>query len=110
MYRIVIYLVLTLLLSFTLAYSIDKTSTRDKASGNQISADEKKVKTPKSTKVSDSQRPANTRDYNDFVDKNSNGIDDRIEAKRKKTSASAAEKSKKKSQSGQKPESGKTGK
>ena len=110
MYRIVIYLVMALLLSFTLAYSVDKTSTRKKASGNQISADAKKVKTPKSTKVSDTRRSANTRDYNDFVDKNSNGIDDRLEAKRKKTSASSAEKSKKSGQSGQKPDSGKTGK
>lgn len=89
MRNMLIYLILCLFLSSTASFGIDK---REKKKITIKEADKKttqKLKTSPTDKSSDTKpKTGQTRDYNDFVDKNNNGIDDRVE-KTKQKSATA---------------------
>jgi len=78
MKRILVYtFVLAFLISGVVMATIDKTSSKKSKSE---SSEQKK----QDAKKEDTAKKKNQKNYNDFVDKNSNGIDDRVEARKKK--------------------------
>lgn len=85
MKRLFTYFILILFLFAAVASAVDKTFTKKstrKTSDQPTNLDNKKIEDPTDKKSVNKQQ----KDYNSFVDKNNNGIDDRAEiTKRKQT-------------------------
>jgi len=85
MFRVILFLVLIFLLFGLNSYAIDKTSSKKaevKTSDNPVTLEGEKLAVPGDSTTTPSNQPTDNKDYNDFVDTNNNGIDDRAETKR----------------------------
>jgi len=78
---IVTYLILSLFLCGGTVMAIDKQEDK-KVSPDKV---EKKVEAQDKKELQSTSSSTQSRDYNDFVDKNNNGIDDRAEKSKKKS-------------------------
>jgi hypothetical protein len=93
--KIVIYIIIVLFLFGSLAFGIDKTESKKKTADTSMSVksqettarEAKKAELPEDRKSQQNEQS----DYNDFVDENNNGLDDRVEGKTKKPLESSVE-------------------
>jgi preprotein translocase subunit SecF len=88
MKNMLIYLFLCLFLFSAVAFGIDKKENKKITVKEADKKTTQKLKTSSTDKSSGNNLDSrSTRDYNDFVDRNNNGIDDRVEKTKKKASA-----------------------
>nr|MBN2277726.1 hypothetical protein [candidate division Zixibacteria bacterium] len=89
MKKILINVLILSLVFSGIAFGVDKTSSK-KVKKNpdpkvmvENKDDSQSTNQPSNRVINQQSLQENPRDYNDFVDKNNNGIDDRVESKRK---------------------------
>ncbi len=83
MNKTIIYILASLFLLTSCLFAIDKKPQSEKP-GNKQSQDSLKTDRPVAPDSSKTKiKPNDGADYNDFIDKNNNGIDDRVEKKKK---------------------------
>jgi len=86
MKKLIFYIFVVSLIFSGASFAVDKTSS--KKTKKEPLKSEAKIQTDRSTgqiKPDSNKTQDNPRDYNNFIDKNNNGIDDRVENKRTKT-------------------------
>ncbi|MFH2036199.1 MAG: hypothetical protein ABIJ45_07340 [Candidatus Zixiibacteriota bacterium] len=82
MLRIIVVIISVWLLVVSTATSIEKVSAQNKPKQGQISTNNDKKGESEILNPTQPEPPTDQKDYNDFVDKNNNGIDDRMESKK----------------------------
>jgi len=91
MRRLLIYTILIGFLLCSFSYAVDKTSPKKASPGIKDSTVKIENKATGNKQIKKDDR----KDYNDFMDGNNNGIDDRVESRKKVSSADKSEVKKK---------------